>query len=470
MQFENILRVKEIIDNNSLSEKTVEVGGWVRFFRNNQFVALNDGSCLENLQLVLDNEKFANDISKINVGASIWAKGVLKQSLGKGQSVELIVSEINIVGESDGETFPLQPKKHSLEFLREISHLRPRTNTFAAIFRVRHHLSNEIHNYFHNNGFFNLHSPIITASDCEGAGELFEVSVANKKKEEYFFNKQAFLTVSGQLEAEIAAMGLGQVYTFGPTFRAENSNTSRHLAEFWMIEPEAIFYDLERLMNFTQNFIQSILSKLLENCKEDLEFLEKRRLDESKQQPDKRIENELPLIEKLNFIVKNDFIKISYTEAIDILRNCNYNKKKKFQYTIKDWGVDLQSEHERYLVEKYFSAPVIIYDYPEDIKSFYMRKNDDGKTVAAMDVLFPGIGEIVGGAQREERQDILLEKMKNKNINPEQMSWYLDTRRFGTVPHAGFGLGFERLVSFVTGMSNVRDVILSPRAANYISF
>lgn len=474
------MSIKELIVSKPLETK-IEVKGWVRSFRNNQFIALNDGSTINNLQLVLALDAFDEQIlKKINVGASIIAVGILKESLGKGQQVELIVEEIQIVGESDPEKYPIQPKKHSLEFLRENAHLRIRTNTFSAIFRVRHHLTIAIHQYFNSLGFFNIHSPIITGSDAEGAGEMFQVTSLNydnpPKNEEGkidyskdFFGKKAHLSVSGQLHAELAAMGLGKVYTFGPTFRAENSNTSRHLSEFWMIEPEAAFMDLNGDMDLAEGMLKYCIQYIMDHCMDDILFLQERLIEEEKQKPQNE-RSPMPLIEKLRFCVDNDYQRLTYTEAIEILKNSQPNKKGKFVYPITGFGADLQSEHERYLVEKHFQKPVILINYPKEIKAFYMRLNDDQKTVAAMDILFPGIGEMVGGSQREERLDVLLQKMKDFGIHEEEMSWYLDTRRFGTNPHAGFGLGFERLMMFITGMSNIRDVIPFARTPKNCEF
>jgi asparaginyl-tRNA synthetase len=455
--------------------------GWVRTFRNNQFIALNDGSTNANLQIVLELGKFGESILKrITTGAALKVTGTLVASLGKGQKVELKAQDVEILGDSDAERFPLQPKKHGLDFLREIGHLRFRTNTFGAIFRIRHSLAFAIHQFFNDKNFLYLHSPIITASDAEGAGETFHVTAldlnALPKNEdgtinyqEDFFGKAANLTVSGQLEGELAAMALGDVYTFGPTFRAENSNTTRHLAEFWMIEPEMAFADLEDNMNFAEEFIKYIIKYVLDNNREDLDFLANRLMEEDKQKP-QNLRNEMGLIEKLEFVVNNKFERLTYTEAIEILKDSAPNKKKKFQYLVDKWGIDLQSEHERYLVEKHFKKPVILINYPKEIKAFYMRVNDDDKTVAAMDILAPGIGEIVGGSQREERLDVLVKRMKEMNIPVEEMSWYLDTRRFGSAPHAGFGLGFERLMLFVTGMTNIRDVIPFPRYPKSVDF
>jgi asparaginyl-tRNA synthetase len=474
------MSIKELIVSKPLDKK-IEVKGWVRSFRNNQFIALNDGSTINNLQLVLALDAFDEEVlKKINVGASIVAQGILKESLGKGQQIELIVEEIQIVGESDPEKYPIQPKKHSLEFLRENAHLRIRTNTFSAIFRVRHHLTFAIHKYFNDLGFFNIHSPIITGSDAEGAGEMFQVTSLNydnPPKDEAgnidfskdFFGKKAHLSVSGQLHAELAAMGLGKVYTFGPTFRAENSNTSRHLSEFWMIEPEAAFMDLNGDMDLAEGMLKYCIQYILDHCMDDILFLQDRLLEEEKQKPQNE-RSPMSLIDKLRFCVDNEYQRLTYTEAIEILKNSQPNKKGKFVYPITGFGADLQSEHERYLVEKHFQKPVILINYPKEIKAFYMRLNEDQKTVAAMDILFPGIGEMVGGSQREERLDVLLQKMKDFGIHEEEMSWYLDTRRFGTNPHAGFGLGFERLMMFITGMSNIRDVIPFARTPKNCEF
>lgn len=466
-------KVSEVLAMDAAENKII-VMGWVRTFRNNQFVSLNDGSSHTNLQIVLPLGNFDEDVLKrITTGAALKVQGVLKPSPGKGQRVELHAEAVEIIGDSDPDKYPLQPKKHSLEFLREIAHLRFRTSTFGAVFRVRHALAFAIHKFFNDKGFYYLHTPIITASDAEGAGETFHVTnfdleniprdeSGNVNYKEDFFGKVANLTVSGQLEAELAALALGDVYTFGPTFRAENSNTTRHLAEFWMVEPEMAFYDLEDNMNLAEEFIKYLITYALDHCRDDLDFLAERLAIEEKQKPQQE-RGDMGLIEKLEFVLKNQFESISYTEAIEILSNCNYNKKKKFNYPVNDWGIDLQSEHERYLVEKHFKKPVILYDYPKGIKAFYMRQNDDGKTVAAMDILAPGIGELVGGSQREERLDKLTARMEEMNIPAEELYWYLDTRKFGTVPHSGFGLGFERMVQFVTGMTNIRDAIPFPR-------
>lgn len=452
------------------------VKGWVRAFRSNRFIQLNDGSTIHTVQAVVDFEQFDEALlKKITTGAALGLTGTLVESQGAGQAVELQVSAIEVIGEAnpdDVQRTVMQPKKHSMEFLREQAHLRFRTNVFGAVFRIRHAVAFAIHNYFNDKGFFYLHTPIITGSDAEGAGEMFRVTTLdpiNPPKDENgdvnykedFFGKAVNLTVSGQLEAELGALALGQVYTFGPTFRAENSNTSRHLAEFWMIEPEVAFNDLTDNMNLTEDFLKYICRYVMENCADDLNFLNNRELEEQKTKPQNE-RNELGLIERLQFVVNNDFKRLTYTEAIDVLRNSNHYKKKKFQYEV-EWGIDLQSEHERYLVEKEFKCPVILTNYPATIKAFYMRENEDGKTVAAMDVLFPGIGEIVGGSQREERLDVLRRKCADFHIDENELWWYLETRKFGSVPHAGFGLGFERMIMFVTGMTNIRDVIPFPR-------
>ena len=467
------MSISEILQTPTIGS-VITVKGWVRSFRSNRFIALNDGSALANLQCVVDFEKEEEaELKRITTGACLAITGTLVESQGKGQSIEVIVSSFEVLGDAPVEEYPLQPKKHSLEFLREIAHLRPRTNTFGAVFRIRHALSFAVHNYFNKEGFFNWHSPIITGSDAEGAGEMFRVTAlpqgSDKESSEDFFGKETHLTVSGQLEGELGAMGLGKIYTFGPTFRAENSNTTRHLAEFWMIEPEMAFYDLEMNMDLAEDFLKYTIQHILDHCREDLQFLDNRFSDEQKSKP--QLERaEQGLIEKLEFVVKNDFIRLSYTDAIDILRNSKPNKKKKFKYPINEWGADLQSEHERFLVEKHFKAPVVLYDYPANIKAFYMRLNEDEKTVRAMDILFPGIGEIVGGSQREERYDVLKAKIGEVGIPEEELWWYLETRKFGTCVHSGFGLGFERLVLFATGMGNIRDVIPFPRAPKSASF
>ena len=476
-------KIKQILQQAPI-DQDVLVKGWVRTKRGSKniaFIALNDGSTLHNLQIVAEPETIGEEIlKKVTTGACISVQGKLKASQGQGQSVELQSSEIVILGEADPETYPLQPKKHSFEFLREIAHLRPRTTTFGAIYRMRHAMTFAIHQFFHERGFFNVHTPIITGSDAEGAGEMFRVTTLNPENpprneegsvdfREDFFAKETNLTVSGQLEAELAAMGLAEVYTFGPTFRAENSNTSRHLAEFWMIEPEMAFYDINDNMDLAEDFVKYLVRYALEHCKDDLEFLNKRAQEDEKDKK-KEERSEMTLLERLQFVVENEFARVTYTEAIDILRNCKPNKKKKFQYLIDAWGADLQSEHERFLVEKHFKRPVILYNYPKAIKAFYMRQNEGEDTVAAMDVLFPGIGEIIGGSQREERYDKLVERIKEINIPEEDVWWYLDTRKFGTAPHSGFGLGFERLMLFVTGMGNIRDVIPFPRTPENAEF
>tara|TARA_R110000737_G_scaffold353466_1_gene405670 strand:- start:9193 stop:10623 length:1431 start_codon:yes stop_codon:yes gene_type:complete len=472
--------IKELLAKQPVGD-SVEVNGWVKTFRSNRFIALNDGSTIHNLQCVVDFENLDEALLKqISTGAALKITGTLEESQGRGQSVEIQATDIFVHGTADPETYPIQPKKHSLEFLREKAHLRVRTNTFSAVMRVRSVLSFAVHSYFQQNGFYYMHAPIITGSDAEGAGEMFRVSTLDAKKpplddigevdySEDFFGKETNLTVSGQLEAETYAMGLGKVYTFGPTFRAENSNTSRHLAEFWMIEPEMAFFDLDANMDLAEDFIKYIIQYVLDHCQDDLEFLEKRLLDEEKTKPQNE-RSEMALIEKLKFVVENNFKRVSYTEAIDILKNSKPNKKKKFQFPIDEWGADLQSEHERFLVEKHFKCPVILFDYPADIKAFYMRLNEDGKTVRAMDVLFPGIGEIVGGSQREERLDVLEQKIKELDIDAKELWWYLDLRKFGTAVHSGFGLGFERMVQFATGMGNIRDVIPYPRTPQNAEF
>ncbi|MDG2483482.1 MAG: asparagine--tRNA ligase [Flavobacteriaceae bacterium] len=462
----------------------VEVKGWVKSFRANRFIALNDGSTLRNIQCVVDFESMDEALLKrISTGAAVHIKGSLAESQGKGQDVEIQVTSLEVLGDADPELVSktiLQPKRHSLEFLREQAHLRARTNTFGAIMRLRSSLSFAVHQYFHNNGFNYMHAPIITGSDAEGAGEMFRVTTLDPKNppltktgevdySKDFFGKETNLTVSGQLEAETYAMALGKVYTFGPTFRAENSNTSRHLAEFWMIEPEVAFMDLEGNMDLAEDFLKYVIAYVLKNNVDDLAFLEKRLEQEEKSKPQNE-RSSMSLTEKLNFVLDSNFKRVSYSEAIDILRNSKPNKKKKFKYPINEWGVDLQSEHERFLVEKHFKCPVILFDYPANIKAFYMRLNEDGKTVRAMDILFPGIGEIVGGSQREERLEVLKEKMAALDIPEEELWWYLDLRTYGTAVHSGFGLGFERLVMFATGMSNIRDVIPYPRTPQNAEF
>ncbi|WP_081210449.1 asparagine--tRNA ligase [Salegentibacter sediminis] len=476
-------KIAEILDSNQFLQE-FEVKGWVRSFRSNRFIAMNDGSTINNLQCVVDFENFSEDLLKrVTVGAAIRVAGTLIESEGSQQRVEIEVKELEVLGDANPEEVKLtilSPKRHSLEKLREQAHLRVRTNTFGAVMRVRSKLSFAVHSYFQQNNFHYVNTPIITGSDAEGAGEMFKVTAFDLKNpsktedgsidyKKDFFGKETNLTVSGQLEAETYALGLGQVYTFGPTFRAENSNTSRHLAEFWMIEPEVAFCDLDGNMDLAEDFIKYVLKYVLENCKDDLAFLEKRLQNEDKSKPQNE-RSDMNLMEKLHFVLDNNFKRVSYTEAIEILKNSKPNKKKKFNYVIEDWGADLQSEHERFLVEKHFKCPVILFDYPANIKAFYMRLNEDGKTVRAMDILFPGIGEIVGGSQREERLEVLKSKMKELDIDEKELWWYLDTRKFGTCVHSGFGLGFERLVQFVTGMGNIRDVIPFPRTPQNAEF
>lgn len=476
-------KISDLLKSTSF-DKEVIVKGWVRTKRGNKhvnFIALNDGSSINSIQVVADPQQISEDtLKKITTGASLKVMGILVASQGGGQSMEVQAQEIEVYGVADPENYPLQPKKHSMEFLREIAHLRPRTNTFGAVFRLRHAMSYAVHQFFHEKGFYYWHSPIITGSDAEGAGEMFSVSALNLENpprtengsidyKEDFFGQATNLTVSGQLEGELGALALGEIYTFGPTFRAENSNTTRHLAEFWMIEPEMAFYDLKDNMDLAEEFLKYLVKYAIDHCAEDLAFFEKRLIDEEKNKPANE-RSDMSLTEKLQFVAENDFVRLTYGEAIDILRNSKPNKKKKFQYPVEGWGTDLQSEHERYLVEKHFKKPVILVDYPKEIKSFYMRMNEDNKTVAAMDILFPGIGEIVGGSQREERLDFLTKRMDEMNIPQEDMDWFLDTRRYGTVPHAGFGLGFERLMLFVTGLGNIRDVIPFPRTPGNAAF
>lgn len=475
------LKIKEVLTGGQVGQQVL-VKGWVRTKRgskNVNFIALNDGSTINNLQVVADVEKFGEELLKeINTSTSLGITGELVASQGSGQAVELVASEITIYGKADPDKYPIQPKKHSLEFLRENAHLRFRTATFSAVFRLRHAMAFAIHNYFNSKGFIYLHTPIITGSDAEGAGQMFRVSTLpavnppmNEEGEidytQDFFARPTNLTVSGQLEGELGATALGEIYTFGPTFRAENSNTTRHLAEFWMIEPEMAFYELTDNMDLAEEFLKYLIKYALDNCMDDLKFLSSRLQEEEKNKPaDQR---QMELIEKLQFVLANDFVRCTYTEAIDILKNSKPYKKGQFQFPV-EWGIDLQSEHERFLVEKHFQKPVILINYPKDIKAFYMKQNPDGKTVAAMDVLFPGIGEIIGGSQREEDYDKLLTRMTEMGVPAEEMWWYMDTRRFGTVPHAGFGLGFERFILFVTGMGNIRDVIAFPRTPKNAEF
>ena len=468
-------KINDLLKSEDYGKK-VNVKGWVRTKRSSKniaFITLNDGSCLNNIQIVVDLNNFDEKVlDKINTGAAISIDGELIESQGAEQKVELTAKTIEVLGEADPDKYPLQPKKHSLEFLREKAHLRFRTNTFGAITRVRHAMIFAIHKFFNDRGFYNIHTPIITGSDAEGAGEMFRVSILDAKNppltedgkvdfKKDFFGKETNLTVSGQLEAELAALALTQVYTFGPTFRAENSNTSRHLSEFWMIEPEVAFADINDDMDLAEDMLKYLVKYALDNCAEDLAFLSKRLIEEEKNK--KQEERSMELIEKLKFVLENDFERITYTEAINILINSKPNKKKKFQFPIDNWGIDLQSEHERYLVEKHYKKPVMITDYPKEIKAFYMKQNDDGKTVRALDVLFPQIGEVIGGSQREEEYDKLYKRIKELNIPEKTLWWYLETRQFGTVPHSGFGLGFERLMLFITGMGNIRDVIPFPR-------
>lgn len=468
------VQIKELLKEIP-SGKHVTVKGWVRTKRESKnavFIALNDGSVIHNIQVVaLPGQINEETLKLITTGSCLRVEGKLIESQGSGQAVEVQLDEVQVYGTADPDEYPLQPKKHSLEFLREIAHLRPRTNTFSAILRIRHALAFAVHSYFHNKGFFYLNTPIITASDAEGAGEMFRVTTlpaenppkndeGNIDYTQDFFGRETNLTVSGQLEGELGAMALSRIYTFGPTFRAENSNTTRHLAEFWMIEPEIAFAELEDNMEVAEDFVKSVISYVLENCADDLAFLENRQAEEDKNKP--QAERAIPLLQKLKFVVENPFEKLTYTEAIDILLKSKPHKEKKFQYPV-EWGIDLQSEHERFLVEKHFKKPVILTNYPKAIKAFYMKANEDGTTVRAMDVLFPGIGEIIGGSQREDDYGKLVERVKEIGIDPENLWWYLDTRRFGSAPHSGFGLGFERLVLFVTGMGNIRDVIPFPR-------
>ena len=467
-------RVKISSLKNINLDNNICVKGWVRTKRqgkNVTFISLNDGSTINSLQVVLDMQKFKIElVEQINTGSSVEFSGNLVKSQGKIQNYELDATELVLLGESDVGRYPIQSKKHSLEFLRDVAHLRPRTNTFSAIFRIRHAVIFSIHKFLNDKGFVNIHTPIITSSDAEGAGEMFKVTsldldnIKNNKVDfkKDFFSKEVNLTVSGQLNAELGALALSEVYTFGPTFRAENSNTSRHLAEFWMVEPEMAFYDIIDNMNLAEDILKYIISYVIKNCFDDLEFLQNREIDDEKNLPQIQ-RNEKPLIERLKKILNTVFERITYTEAFNILRNSKPNKKGKFKYKVDEWGIDFQSEHERFLVEKHFKKPVIVIDYPKNIKAFYMRVNDDNNTVSAMDVLFPSVGEIIGGSQREERLSVLKERMNEMNLSEKDLNWYLDTRRFGTVVHSGFGLGLERLIQFITGMKNIRDVIPFPR-------
>ena len=472
--------IKTLLTDPKLHQE-VCVAGWVRTFRSNRFIALNDGSSLKSLQCVVDFESMEEGLLKqINTGAALQIQGTLVESQGRGQHVEIQVGHLEILGGADPDHYPIQPKKHTMEFLREQAHLRVRTNTFGAVMRIRAALSFAVHQYFNSRGFFYFHAPIITGSDAEGAGEMFRVTTLDPKNppltedgevdfKSDFFGKETNLTVSGQLEAEAYAMGLGKVYTFGPTFRAENSNTSRHLAEFWMIEPEMAINELDANMYIAEDFIQEVIRYILNHCKEYLQFLDKSLQDEDKNKPQAE-RSGMPLMERLRFVTEQPFKRVTYTEAIEILRNSKPNKKRKFAFPIEGWGTDLQSEHERYLVEKHFKCPVILFNYPAEIKAFYMRLNEDGKTVRAMDILFPGIGEIVGGSQREERLEVLKQKMEELGVDQRELGWYLDLRKFGTAVHSGFGLGFERLVQFATGMGNIRDVIPFPRTPQNAAF
>ena len=474
IEIKSVFKIKNVGDNVSIS-------GWVKTFRSNRFIALNDGSCLEDIQCVINYEEIGNEIlSKINTGTSLNIEGEIVKSQGRGQSIEILVKKINILGLSNPDEYPIQPKKHSFEFLRDNAHLRVRTKTISSVMRIRSELSYAIHKFFNENNFYYVHTPIITGSDAEGAGEMFRVTTLNLNKvpkdsdgkidfTKDFFSKETNLTVSGQLEAESMALGLGKVYTFGPTFRAENSNTSRHLAEFWMIEPEMAFYELDDNINLAEQFIKYIIKYVYDKCKNEIVFLSNR-LEKEEQNIPKNERNDFSLEERINFVINNDFVRITYSEAFDILKNSKPNKKGKFKFPLNEWGVDFQSEHERFLVEKYFKCPVVVYDYPSKIKAFYMRMNDDKKTVKAMDILFPGIGEIVGGSQREERIDVLKERIKSLNIDEKELWWYLDLRKFGTVKHSGFGLGLERLILFITGMRNIRDVIPFPRTPKNAEF
>ncbi len=475
-------KIKSALNNKVIGQE-ICLKGWVRTRRgskNVSFIALNDGSIINNIQVVAEGEHFNEDVlKKITTGAAISVIGILVESKGSGQNVEVLAAAIEVLGEADADEYPLQPKKHSLEFLREKAHLRFRTNTFSAVFRLRHALTFAVHKFFNDKGFSNIHTPIITGADAEGAGEMFQITNLNLEnipktdgKVDYtkdFFGSKTNLTVSGQLEAELAAMALGQVYTFGPTFRAENSNTSRHLSEFWMIEPEIAFADLDENMDLAEEFLKYCIQYCITNCADDLRFLDGRLENEEKNMK-KEERSEMGLLEKLQFVIENNFVRLTYREAIDILRNSKPNKKKKFNYIIEGFGSDLQSEHERYLVEKKFKKPVIITDYPKGIKAFYMKQNEDGETVRAMDILFPQIGEIIGGSQREENLDKLVARMEEMEVDKEELWWYLETRKFGTCTHSGFGLGFERLIMFVTGMKNIRDVIPFPRTPQNADF
>ena len=474
--------IKQLLAEEKVGSDVI-VKGWVKAFRSNRFIQLNDGSTINNVQAVVDFEAMDESlISRVTVGSAVSVTGTVVASQGGGQSIEIEVKELEILGDAhpdDVSKTILQPKKHSLELLRDQAHLRFRTNLFGAVFRIRHAVAYAIHKYFNDNGYYYIHTPIVTGSDAEGAGEMFRVSILDPQNpptkddgsvdwSEDFFGKETNLTVSGQLEAELAALALSKVCTFGPTFRAENSNTARHLAEFWMIEPEVAFADIVDNMDLAEDFLSYICKHVMDHNADDLAFLNEREIKEDSQKPTAE-RNEIPLVDRLKLVIESDFERITYTDAVNILQNSKPYKKGKFEFPV-EWGSDLQSEHERFLVEKHFKKPVIIVDYPASFKAFYMRLNEDGKTVAAMDILFPGIGEIIGGSQREERYDVLKQKMKEFDIPEEELGWYLETRKFGTVPHSGFGLGFERMVMFVTGMTNIRDVIPFPRTPKRAEF
>ncbi|MAZ58191.1 MAG: asparagine--tRNA ligase [Flavobacteriales bacterium] len=479
----NRITIKEILEKGNLNQD-YSVFGWVRTKRGSKsiaFIIMNDGTCFNDLQIIIElNPKLEDILKQVNTGASIRVGGVLAKSEGQGQKVELIASEIEIIGVADPEAYPIQPKKHSLDFLRKNAHLRFRTKTFSSVFRIRHALSFAIHKFFHERNFYYINTPIITSADAEGAGEMFKVTNLDMQNipinengevdyQKDFFGQSSNLTVSGQLEAELAALGLSKVYTFGPTFRAENSNTSRHLAEFWMIEPEVAFSDLNDNIDLAIRLLKYSCQFILDNYLDDLTFLSQRK-EKEEAVLKKEARSKSNLIDSVRSIIDSDFTTLSYTDAFNLLKNSKKNRKNKFQFPVNDWGMDFQSEHERFLVEKEFNNPVVIIDYPKDIKAFYMRLNDDNKTVRAMDILFPGIGEIIGGSQREERLEFLEKRMLEMEIPKTELWWYLETRRFGSVPHSGFGLGFERLVQFVTGMTNIRDVIPFPRYPLHVEF
>ena len=476
----NHTEIKNLLENREIGKKIV-VCGWVKTFRSNRFININDGSCIDDIQCVIDLDSFNKEtLSKITTGSSIKVKGQIVESQGRGQNIEIHVDNLEILGLSHPDNYPIQPKKHSFEFLRENAHLRARTKTISSVLRIRSKISYAIHKFFNDNNFYYIHTPIVTGSDAEGAGEMFKVTTLDLKKipqtenndvdfSKDFFGKETNLTVSGQLEAEAMALGMGKVYTFGPTFRAENSNTSRHLAEFWMIEPEMAFYELTDNIDLAESFIKYVIEYVKKECENEINFLSERLAKEEQSMPLNQ-RSELSLKERINFVIKNDFVRINYTDAFNILKNCKPNKKGKFKFPVKEWGIDFQSEHERFLVEKHFKSPVVVFDYPAKIKAFYMRLNEDKKTVRAMDILFPGIGEIVGGSQREERLDILENRIKSMGIDKKELWWYLDLRKFGSVKHSGFGLGLERLILFITGMGNIRDVIPFPRTPKNADF